>query len=356
MAQYLNKVEQHLIIKDNAQLKAIDKLQLLIDGLQSRNWLRSIMRSQRGVFLWGDVGVGKTWLMDLFYAELRGVKKCRYHYHEFMEMIHQRMAENKDKVNPLNIIAKEISLECKLLCLDELHVPEIADAMLLHGVLDGLFKQRIILVTTSNYAPDRLYENGFHRDIFLPAIALLKHHSEVIEINTDTDYRIQNIIKRTPLKQLTQCINKTALDAIFSKLKTGPDWDTHQIMINQRPLPVIKVADGVIWLNFSEICGDPRATRDYIELSQTFGAVIISNIDPKLAADQSRARRFLHFVDELYDHQIKLVISAMGNLLHEYKNKTLRFQFARTVSRLYEMQSLMVSQGYIEVSEDQDLC
>ncbi|MFK5986057.1 MAG: cell division protein ZapE [Pseudomonadota bacterium] len=360
MNQYLELVDQQQIIKDHAQLKIVLKLQQTLDRLyQGSRWLPTFLNRMptfksppKGIFLWGTIGVGKTWLMDLFYNEVSGVKKKRYHYHEFMEMIHKRMAENKDQVNPLDIIAKELATDCRLLCLDEFNVPEIADAMLLHGVLKGLFKHKVMLVTTSNYSPDRLYENGFHRDIFLPTIELLKQHNESVEIETSTDYRIHNSTKTSSLEHLSQDIDDQTLAGIFTKLMTGKLWDAKELMINHRPVPALKVADGVIWLDYGEICGDPRATSDYLELSKMFDAVIISNIDPKLSADQSRARRFLHFVDELYDNQIKLVISEMGNLVHDYKNKTLKFQFARTISRLYEMQSLMVSEGYIEAPDN----
>lgn len=347
MTQYLECVEQQCLIKDAAQLKVIPILQTTLGRLRSGGWRPSFMNSPRGIFLWGEVGVGKSWLMELFYQAVPGKEKRRYHYHEFMEMIHERMTEHKYQVNPLTRIANEISKNTRLIYIDEFNVPEIADAMLLNGILEGLFKNRVMLVFTSNYAPDKLYEKGFHREMFLPTIELLKRNNDVVEIESSIDYRITNSVSTSSLEELSQQINQSALEDIFNNLATGPIWSSGAIAINNRPLSVIKVADGVIWLDYMEICNNPRATCDYIELSKIFRAVIISNINTRNVSDESLARRFLNFVDELYDHRIKLVISALGCLVQVYQSEKLRFQFARTVSRLYEMQSLMVRQGYI---------
>jgi len=347
MTQYLECVKQQGFINDAAQLKVIPMLQTTLDRTKKGGWRPSFMNSPRGVFLWGEVGVGKSWLMELFYQAAPGKKKRRYHYHEFMEMIHERMTDHKYQVNPLMRIANEISKTTRLLYIDEFNVPEVADAMLLNGILEGLFKNRVMLVFTSNYAPDRLYENGFHKEVFLPTIELLKRYNEVVEIESSIDYRIKNSASTGSLEQLSQQINQSALEDIFKNLTTGAIWAGDEISINNRPLSVIKVADGVVWLDYLEICNNPRATRDYIELSKIFSAVIISNINTRNVSDESLARRFLNFVDELYDHRIKLVISALGCLVQVYQSERLRFQFARTVSRLYEMQSLMVRQGYI---------
>lgn len=348
MTKYLQWVEQQGAVKDAAQLMVIPLLQTALERLQGGGWRPSFMNSPRGVFLWGKVGVGKSLLMELFYRAVPEQKKRRYHYHEFMEMIHCRMTDQKNRVNPLMKIADEISKSTRLIYIDEFNVPEIADAMLLNGILEGLFKNRVMLVFTSNYEPDRLYEKGFHRDIFLPTIELLKRYNEVVEIEGSIDYRIKNSASTRSLEQLSQQIEPSALEEIFKTLMTGPIWNGDEITINNRPISVIKVADGVIWLDYLEICNDPRATSDYIELSKVFGAVIISNIDTGVVGDESLARRFLHFIDELYDHRIKLVVSALGNLVQVYQSERLRFEFARTVSRLYEMQSAMVRQGYIK--------
>lgn len=347
MAQYNEQVAQNAIVKDSAQIKVITVLQRALNRLHQQGWLSFFRNSQKGVFLWGKVGVGKSWLMNQFYQAAPIESKQRFHYHEFMEMIHHLKAEHENETNPLANIADDIARRYQLLWIDEIHVTEIGDAMLLYGVIDGLFNNKVMLIATSNYAPDDLYQRGFHREMFLPAIELLKKHNDVIEVEGSTDHRIQNCKNITTLEQLTKSISDAELGHIFNRLATGEQWDRKVIKVNKRPLSVIKVADGVVWLDFRVICSNPRATSDYIELSKVFSTVIVSNIDEKAVTSESMARRFLHFVDELYDHNINLVISALENLMQVYKNETLRFQFTRTVSRLYEMQGEMVRLGYI---------
>ncbi len=218
--------------------------------------------------------------------------------------------------------------------------------MLLYGILDGLFKRQVMLVTTSNCVPDKLYENGFHRDLFLPAIELLKRYNAVVELESHTDYRVVN--STVSRQQVMEELDHPALEEIFTRLAKSEPWEQQSLQINQRTLPVIKVAEGVVWVDYQVLCSNPRATKDYIELAHIFSAVIVSNITSQAAANESYAWRFLHFVDELYDHRIQLVISAMGQLMQVYQNEALRFQFARTVSRLHEMQGLAVQQQGIE--------
>ncbi|MDH3354525.1 MAG: cell division protein ZapE [Chromatiales bacterium] len=345
MTQYLEQVAQHKIVMDDAQIKVIDQLQQALERLQKGNWRPSFMKNQRGIFLWGNVGVGKSWLMNQFYKMAPQKNKRRYHYHEFMEMIHRRMVKHKSQVNPLMRIADEISRDAPLLCIDEIHVNEITDAMLLYGILQGIFKKGVMLVTTSNYSPDTLYEDGYHQDMFLPAIKLLKKYTEVVEIESCIDYRIQN--SATSSSRRSKNINDSDLENIFIRLTAGPIWGKDEIIVNCRPLPVIKVADGIVWLDYGVICSNPRATRDYIEIAKMFGAVIISNMDFQTIENRSMAQRFIHFVDELYDHQVMLVLSSFETFVRVYQSEITKVQYARTISRLYEMQGLMVQQGYI---------
>ncbi|MBT4329643.1 MAG: cell division protein ZapE [Gammaproteobacteria bacterium] len=343
MDQYLQQVEHQEIVRDPGQLKVVEALQCALDRMNHQGWwCRLFKKRQQGVFIWGDVGVGKTWLMDQFYRAAPEKKKIRYHYHEFMEMLHGSMPDHKHRPNPLDAIANKLAGHYRLICIDEFHVTEIADAMLLYGILEGLFKRQVMLVTTSNRVPDRLYEKGFHRDLFLPAIELLKRYNMVVELESHTDYRVAN--SEVSRQQVVQELGQPELEAIFANLAQSEPWEQHSLQINQRTLPVIKVAEGVVWLDYQVLCSNPRATSDYIELAHIFSAVIVSNIDARAAANESYAWRFLHFVDELYDHQIQLVISAVGQLMQVYQNEALRFQFARTVSRLHEMQSAIVQQ------------
>ncbi len=338
---YLQQVEQRQIRHDQAQLRVVEALQCALDRVSHQGWwCRLFKKRQQGVFIWGDVGVGKTWLMDQFYRAVAARRKIRYHYHEFMEMLHGSMPEHKHRPNPLDAIAKTLAERYRLICIDEFHVTEIADAMLLYGILEGLYKRQVMLVTTSNRAPEHLYENGFHRDLFLPAIELLKRYNVVVELESHTDYRVAN--SGVTQSQVSRELSELALEQIFQQLAQSEPWEQESLQINQRSLPVIKVAEGVVWLDFQVLCSNPRATSDYIELAHIFSAVIVSNIDARAASNESYAWRFLHFVDELYDHQIRLVISAVGQLMRVYQDEALRFQFARTVSRLHEMQGAMV--------------
>ncbi len=343
--QYLQQVDLREIQHDSAQLKVIEALQCALDRMNRQGWwCRLFKKQQQGVFIWGDVGVGKTWLMDQFYRAAPEKRKVRYHYHEFMEMLHGSMPEYKRRPNPLDAIAKRLAKRYRLICIDEFHVTEIADAMLLYGILEGLFKRKVMLVTTSNRVPDKLYENGFHRDLFLPAIELLKRYNVVVELESNTDYRVVNSSVST--EEVTQELSEGELEQIFSRLAQSEPWEQESLQINQRSLPVIKVAEGVVWLDYQVLCSNPRATSDYIELAHLFNSVIVSNIDARAASNESYAWRFLHFVDQLYDHQIQLVISAVGQMMRVYQDEALRFQFARTVSRLHEMQSAMVQQQF----------
>lgn len=340
MDQYLQQVERQEIKRDPAQLRVIEALQCALDRMSQQGWwCRLFKKRQQGVFIWGSVGVGKTWLMDQFYAVAPEKHKIRYHYHEFMEMLHGSMPDYKHRPNPLDAIGAHLASRYRLICIDEFHVTEIADAMLLYGILEGLFKRQVMLVTTSNRVPDKLYENGFHRDLFLPAIELLKRYNVVVELQSHTDYRVAN--SALSRQEVAQELDLSVLESIFGALAKSEPWDQQALQINRRSLPVIKVAEGVVWLDYQVLCSNPRATSDYIELAHMFSAVIVSNISAKAAANESYAWRFLHFVDELYDHRIQLVTSAMGQLLQVYQDEALRFQFARTVSRLHEMQSAL---------------
>ncbi len=345
LENYLSQVEHQEIVRDSAQLEVVEILQCALDRLQFIGW-RCLFRKRRpqGVFIWGRVGVGKSWLMEQFYQVAPTKKKVRYHYHEFMEMLHGEMAVQKRQSNPLRHIAEGLAGRYRLICIDEFNVSEIADAMLLYGVLEGLFKRKVMLVTTSNCAPDDLYKNGFHRDLFLPAIELLKQYNEVVELKSQIDYRVANSALTT--EQVMRELQPSQLEQIFNRYAESEPWARDTLQINQRSLPVVKVAKEVVWLDFEVVCSDPRATRDYIQLAHLFSTVIVSNIDAQAASRESYAWRFLHFVDELYDQRIQLVISAMGQLVQAYRDEALRFQFDRALSRLHEMQSTMVQQQF----------
>ncbi|HIJ21835.1 MAG: cell division protein ZapE [Gammaproteobacteria bacterium] len=348
---YLQCVEDQLITHDSAQLKVVETLQGAIDQLESWSWLPKMSRSRRGVYIWGVVGAGKSWLMEQFFKQVLIKRKIRFHFHEFMEWVHGDMSHHQQQVDPLKRVAQDLAEKYQLICIDEFHITEIADAMLLSGILEELFNQKVMLVATANHAPDRLYEKGFHRELFLPAIELLKQNMIIAEVKSSVDYRMKN--SAIDRDQLTHEYGEQELEHAFQQLSGNAPCNREVLKINQHILPVVKVADRVVWLDFQTICSNPRATRDYIELAQVFSSVIISNINAEAAANESYAWRFLHFVDELYDHHTQLVISTMGQLMQVYQDESLRFQFTRTISRLYEMQGAMVQQGYLrrEISQ-----
>ena len=344
---------------DPAQANTVLHFQRLYDDLLrgSRNpspggtavvqWLKSRWsRKQggvtaRGLYLHGGVGRGKTYLMDVFFESLPFEDKMRTHFHRFMQRVHAELAALKQQKNPLESVARTIASEARVLCFDEFFVSDIADAMILGGLLTHLMEEGVTLVATSNIVPDRLYENGLQRERFLPAIALLKQSTEVVELNGGIDYRLRSLQQA----QIYYCpLGPPADVELLSSFRNlAPD----QAMIEEsQPVEVLgrrimsrMNADDVIWFDFADLCGGPRSAYDYIELARLYHAILLSNV-PQLGADKDdMARRFVSLVDELYDRHVKLIMSAEVPLLQLYAGTSLAFVFERTRSRLLEMQS-----------------
>jgi len=295
----------------------------------------------RGIYLWGGVGRGKTYLMDLFYDCLPFERKLRTHFHRFMQRVQQDLVRYQGASNPLELVADRIAAEALVVCLDEFFVLDIADAMILSGLFKALFERRIVLVTTSNTHPDRLYENGLQRQRFLSAIALIKHHTSVIELLPGTDYRLRNLSQAT----LYHCPINEGTEALLSQsfYALAPDkseiHEREQIEILGRKLPTHFCAEDVVWFDFQQLCDGPRSTFDYVEIAKLYHAVLLSDV-PQLGADQDdQARRFVSLVDALYDRRVKLIIAAEVPIQVLYSGKNLAFAFQRTRSRLVEMQS-----------------
>jgi cell division protein ZapE len=277
--------------------------------------------------------------MDLFYEHLPVARKQRVHFHRFMQRVHHSLAEQGQVRDPLPRIAAEWAQKCSVLCLDELFVSDIADAMLLGGLFEGLFRNGVTLVTTSNIAPDGLYEGGLQRAKFLPAIELIKRHTRVLELPGQTDFRLrilqQSEIFHYPLDEsadrvMTESFNRMTADCELN----------HDLDINGRNFHARRRGDGVIWFEFEELCDKPRGSIDFIEIARAFNTVVLSNM-PQLGDDDSNAaRRFVNLVDEFYDRNVKLLISAETPISELYCGRKLEFEFRRTVSRLVEMQSL----------------
>ena len=292
----------------------------------------------RGVYMWGGVGRGKSFLMDCFFQSVPLTRKTRLHFHEFMREVHRELQDLKGTVNPLDELGKRMARRFRLICFDEFHVADVTDAMILHRLLDALFLNRVSIVTTSNFHPDGLYPNGLHRDRILPAIELLKSRLQVVNVDAGTDYRQQTLAQidmyHCPLGEAAD----TALQRAFDQLSEARDEDA-VMHIEQRSLRALRRAGGVVWFDFRTLCGGPRSQNDYLEIASRFHTVLLSNVPqmpPRLA---SEARRFTWLVDVLYDRRVKLILSAAAPAEQLYTEGPLAHEFPRTVSRLHEMQS-----------------
>lgn len=292
----------------------------------------------QGVYLWGGVGRGKTWLMDRFYADVALVRKRRAHFHAFMQEVHAALGGLKGRADPLAGVAQGIAAECALLCLDEFHVSDIADAMLLGRLLEELVARGTVLVITSNDSPDKLYRHGLQRERFLPAIRLIEARLDVVEVEAGRDYRLEALEKieiyHTPPGPAAERNLAHAFEEIAGEALPGTS-----IEVGGRKIPVKRAAPGVAWLEFAEICGGPRSQLDYLEIARTHHTVLVSGV-PRLAEeDAAAARRLIWLVDVLYDHRVKLIVSAAARPQELYLHGLNRGEFERTASRLTEMQT-----------------
>ena len=292
----------------------------------------------RGVYMYGGVGRGKSFLMDCFFQSVPLTRKTRLHFHEFMREVHRELQELKGTVDPLDELGKRIARRFRLICFDEFHVADVTDAMILHRLLAALFANRVSIVTTSNFHPDGLYPNGLHRDRILPAIEMLKDKLQVINVDHGTDYR-QRTLARAELYHCPLGADAdAALAAIFSNLAEARDEDP-LLHIEHRELRALRRAGGVVWFDFRTLCGGPRSQNDYLEIAQQFHTVLLSGVPQMLPRQASEARRFTLLVDVLYDRRVKLIVSAAVPAEQLYPDGPLAHEFARTVSRLAEMRS-----------------
>ncbi len=292
-----------------------------------------------GLYLWGSVGRGKTWLMDLFCASLPGGVARRVHFHRFMHEVHQHLRRLHRQPSPLEQVARAIARDARVLCFDELYVADIADAMILGGLFAGLVRRGVTLVTTSNVPPEELYQGGLQRERFLPAIALLERHLEVIRLAGSTDYRLRQLTAAGTYLPADAPDTATRLLTLFGRLTEQPVLAAGSIEVEGRPIPVVRVAAAVVWFDFAALCGGPRSQEDYIEISREYQAVILAGVPLFDAAHEDEARRFIALVDELYDRNVKLVVAAAAPPAELYRGERLAAPFARTASRLSEMQS-----------------
>jgi cell division protein ZapE len=355
--RYKSALQQPDRVHDAAQEQAIIKLEALTTALTTNDeppllrFLKNLSpfaqhqkKPPQGLYLWGDVGRGKTWLMNLFYEELPIKKKSRIHFHHFMLSIHEQLAElnrgkGKKQKNPVRTIAKQLARDNQVLCIDEFIVTNITDAMILSELLRTLFKHQVCLVATSNRIPDDLYLNGLQRERFLPSIELIKRHTEVFQLDDGTDHRTA-LLEQTDIYY--HPIDENTDDEIaqrMQKLAVTPIIEQKTLSILNREVITIKCCEEIVWLDFEIICSAPRAAQDYIELAQQFSTVILSGIPIMDEYSDDRTRRFIYLIDELYDRNVKLIASASAAPEELYQGRMLKFAFHRTSSRLIEMRS-----------------
>ena len=343
LGHYLRAIDSGAFSPDPSQREAAEALDQVWHELQrERGGLLGRLRRRsepvRGLYLWGSVGRGKTWLMDLFHDSLPFEARQRVHFHRFMQRVHAGLRQLGDARDPLPRIADDWARRNRVLCLDEFFVADIADAMLLGGLLENLFARGVTLVTTSNTPPDELYRDGLQRARFLPAIEAIKRHTRVLELAGSTDFRLrileQSEIFHHPLDERADEVLRSAFDRFAAECELN-----HDLEINGRLFHARRRGDGVIWFDFAELCVKPRGSVDYIEIARAFNTVVLSNV-PRLGdADANAARRFITLVDEFYDRNVKLLMSAAAPPNELYAGTRLAFEYERTASRLTEMQS-----------------
>lgn len=291
-----------------------------------------------GLYLWGPVGTGKTFLMDLLASQL-GEAARRRHFHRFMQEVHERLAGLRHRPDPLAEVAASLAAEAPVFCLDELAIHDIADAMLLAGLLGGLLDRGVALVITSNLPPDRLYEGGLQRQRFLPAIELIEQRLTVIEVDGGTDYRLRTLEQAPLYFDSADPASEQALAERFTAIAGQVPGQVETLSLQGREVSVRRAAAGVAWFDFEALCGGPRGQADYTELSRTHHTVLLSNVPVLTTMQDDAARRFIHLVDEFYDRGVKLVLSAAAPPESLYRGERLTHDFLRTSSRLTEMRS-----------------
>jgi cell division protein ZapE len=350
--RYQADLQREEFSHDPAQEQAVLLLQNLYERLLARRreqsggivgWLRRLrddpIEPETGLYLWGGVGRGKTYLVDTFYDCLPFGQKMRVHFHRFMQRVHAELTELEGQKNPLQVVADRLADEAIVICFDEFFVTDIGDAMILAGLMEALFARGVTLVATSNIEPSRLYENGLQRQRFLPAIALVEKYTQVVHVDAGVDYRLRTLQQAELYHYPLDAAADESLRSSFERLapESGKHWE--RLEINGRYLTCRCLADDVAWFDFGELCDGPRSQNDYIELARIFHAVLLSGV-PRFNADlDDQARRFINLVDEFYDRNVKMVITAQVPLFELYAGGRLEFEFQRTVSRMQEMQS-----------------
>jgi cell division protein ZapE len=367
MTRYRADLERHGFQPDAAQEQAVTHLQRLYDelvatppsrvvpprrggGLKSRvagllgrrdreTPPEPALPAIHGLYFWGGVGRGKTYLMDTFFETLPFPEKMRTHFHRFMQRVHNELEHYKGERNPLTLIAAKFAAEARVICFDEFFVKDITDAMILANLLESLFAHGVVLVATSNIVPGELYKDGLQRARFLPAIDLLERHCEVVNVDSGIDYRLRALERAEIFHAPLDDEAEAELARSFREIAGHAGEEGAPIEINHRVLHTRRLHDDVVWFEFTELCDGPRSQNDYIELAREFHSVLVSNVTRMSGATDDQARRFINMVDEFYDRGVKLLMSAEVPAEQLYRDGRLEFEFQRTLSRLQEMQS-----------------
>lgn len=329
---------------DDGQLRTVELLQDLYEklqhGLRGKPWWRRFWQrpeSPIGVYLWGGPGRGKTYLMDCFYACLNLTEKRRVHFHRFMLEVHRSLDALPKTPDPLQIVAAQMAERHRVLCLDEFHVTDVADAMLLAGLLDAMFKRGLVLVATSNTAPQDLYRHGLQRERFLPAVALLCNGTRVVDLDGERDYRLEHLRASGTYRVCGGPDAEAWLQSRLQELVPVHQQSETLLEVAGRSLRARARAEDAVWFSFAELCQQPRSAGDYLELAREFHTLLLQDV-PQMGDEQDEAvRRFIHLVDALYDHGVKLVVTAADVPAGLYTGTQLRGAFQRTASRLTEM-------------------
>jgi len=352
LAQYRRRVERGELAADPAQAEAIAALDRLHRDLvrarpARRGWRRRLAALAgrtpaglvRGLYLWGSVGRGKTFMMDLFFGALPFKDKTRQHFHRFMASVHERLKAYREVENPLDLVADDIAAETRVICFDEFAVTDIADAMILGNLFSALFARGVTLAATSNLVPEQLYRDGLQRQRFLPTIALLREHTQVLHVGGSVDYRLRALERADVYQAPSGAAADRRLAEFFDAIAPDEGDRGGALELLGRKVEYRRAADGVIWFDFPQICDGPRSQDDYIELSRLYQTVLVSNVPRFDGTLENQARRFIALVDEFYDRRVKLILSAAAPVADIYAGDKLRHDILRTQSRLQEMQT-----------------
>ncbi len=344
--RYAQALASGQFMPDEAQAQAVHELERVWQELlqrykASKKAFRRFRRqtAPHGVYMWGGVGRGKTWLMDQFYDSIPFRRKTRMHFHHFMQHVHKQLNKLAGQRNPLDLVADQIYKDAVIICFDEFFVSNVTDAMILSDLFQKLFSRGITLVATSNIAPDGLYKNGIHRDRFLPTIEMVKKNCVVLNVDAGVDYRLR-VLKQA---QLFKCPlthdHQVWMAQRFSALTQTQSVSQEPIIINERIVETHGHTEDVLWCEFKELCLKPRSPADFIEIANIYNTVLVSNV-PHLTDQLSDAtRRFIYLVDEFYDRGVKLLLTSQDSIIEIYQGEKLAFEIERTRSRLLEMQS-----------------